>query len=84
MAAPYRACQAIHAYSVGLSWRGSGTAREAKPTFDRKEIRPSSLWPFFVVITMTPFAAREPYREVAAASLRTVMDSMSLGAMALM
>ena len=57
---------------------------EAKPRLERKEILPSSLWPFFVVMTMTPFAAREPYREVAAASFRTVMDSMSLEAMALM
>ena len=29
----------------------------------------------------TPFAAREPYREAAAASFSTVMDSMSCGLM---
>ena len=34
--------------------------------------------PFLVVMTMTPFAAREPYREAAAASLMMVMLSMSL------
>ena len=36
---------------------------------------------FLVVMTMTPLAAREPYRAEAAAPLRTVTDSMSSGLM---
>ena len=36
--------------------------------------------PFLVFTTITPFAARAPYIAVAAASFKTVIDSMSLGA----
>ena len=35
------------------------------------------LVPFFVVIIITPLAALEPYKEVDAASLRIVKDSIS-------
>ena len=35
--------------------------------------------PFFVVMMMTPFAAREPYIEAEAASFSTWIDSMSFG-----
>src|SRR5690606_5045422 len=35
--------------------------------------------PFFVVIITTPFAPREPYRAIVAASLSTVIDSTSSG-----
>jgi hypothetical protein len=35
--------------------------------------------PFFVVMMITPFDAREPYMAVEEASFNTVMLSMSLG-----
>ena len=41
-------------------------------------------FPFLVVIRITPLAAREPYREAAAASLIIVMFSISAGFSVLM
>ena len=41
------------------------------------------LAPFFVVIKTTPLAARLPYRAVAVASFKTVVDSISEGLMPL-
>ncbi|MNN02394.1 hypothetical protein D3C81_1150530 [compost metagenome] len=35
--------------------------------------------PLFVVMMITPLAARDPYKEDAAASFSTEMDSISLG-----
>ena len=65
---------------VSYSWR----ARVLTPTLASKE---TSAWPgrpFFVVIMMTPLAPRAPYRALDAASLRTVIDSISPGAIVFM
>ena len=40
---------------------------------------PSSFFPRLVVIIITPFAPREPYKAPADASFSTVTDSISLG-----
>jgi hypothetical protein len=53
------------------------------PTEALKLITGFPCLPRFVVMTITPFAALEPYRDEAAASFRTVMDSISLGLMEL-
>ena len=39
----------------------------------------SPLFPFLVVIITTPFAALDPYKDAAAASFNTVVDSISSG-----
>ena len=44
---------------------------------------PSSLFPFLVVITITPLDPREPYNAVAAAPLRTLTVSISSGLMSI-
>ena len=38
-----------------------------------------ALLPFFVVINTTPLIALDPYKAAAAASFKTVIDSISLG-----
>src|SRR5690606_13045465 len=50
-----------------------------KPTVEFKLITVLPGLPVFVVIIITPFDAREPYNPVAAASLRIVTVSISLG-----
>ena len=47
-----------------------------KTTFSLLSLSPS---PFFVVIKITPLAAREPYIAVADASLSTTKEAISLG-----
>ncbi len=44
-----------------------------------KESRGAPARPFFVVITITPFDARDPYCAAAEASFSTSMDAMSSG-----
>src|SRR5690606_11286909 len=50
-----------------------------KPTVEETSIWVFPVFPDFVVMMITPLAALEPYRPVAAASLRTVTDSISFG-----
>ena len=51
------------------------------PTAAFKLTWPCPALPDLVEMITTPLAAREPYREAAAASFSTVMDSMSCGLM---
>ena len=52
---------------------------EAQPVLALNSNFVSPCFPFFVVIITTPFAALEPYRDAAAASLSTVIFSISSG-----
>src|SRR5690606_41875632 len=55
----------------------SGIARFKKPNLAVKFSLDSFARPLFVVIITTPFAAREPYSAVAAASFKTAVLSIS-------
>ena len=63
--------------------RALGLALLLTPTSPLYETAVLPCFPFLVVMMITPFAALEPYREAAAASFNTVMDSISSGLMVL-
>lgn len=63
----------------GSAFVGCGTAKSEVPHEPLKLIVGLPDFPFLVVMTTTPLAAREPYNEEAAASYNTVIDSISDG-----